>query len=446
MTPEHVSEDLLVEYADDPASHPEIEGHLNGCADCWSAVVFYRTLNAELREEEVWAGEEELRSERGQKELREFADRIAAEDAEARRVLDRILDSPYRFARANILGKKRYRTGGVVRRLCEAVREEREREPLYAMELAQAAQAIAESLPEGYYPSNLVYELRGRTWKEYATICHDLGRYQAGIDALLRAERAYRHLVDPGAGLAAVNLSRAILLWKLQRYPEALPFVRSAAGEYARRRDITRYIEAQEVEAVILQRTGDHLRAREIYQRAFDAAYDLDDASMKARTARNLGINYRDSGDLGNASKYLLLALQLYEGLGYDLWTARTRWSIARLPLAAGNFREAENRLRIAIRDLEEKSLENDVADAKLDLAETLLMMGHSEEVESICSEVAVFYREAGLVTGALTAAMFLREAAAKRLLRRDHIAHVRAYLAAVREDPELLFAPPLLL
>jgi tetratricopeptide (TPR) repeat protein len=443
MTPEHVSEDLLIEYADEAASHPEIEAHLEGCSECWNAVVFYRTLNAELREEEVWTGEEELRNRNGQRALREFADRIAAEDAEAHRLLDRILDSPYRFARAHVVAKRRFHTGGVVRRLCEAIREQCEREPQYAMELAQTAQAIAESLPDEYYPSCVVYDLRGRAWKEYATICHDLGRYQAGLDALQRADRAYRHLADDGAAIAAVNVSRAILLWKLHRYSEALPLTRSAAAEYASRRDTRRYMEAQEVEAVILERTGDHLGAREIYKRAFDAADDLEDASMKARTARNLGINYRDAGDLGNASKYFLLALQLYEALGYDLWTARTRWSIARLPLAAGNFREAETRLRLAVRQLEAKGLENDVADAKLDLAEALLMLGRVEEVESLCGEVAFFYRETGLVTGALMAATFLREAASKRLLRREHIDQVRTYLLAVRENPELPFARP---
>jgi tetratricopeptide (TPR) repeat protein len=443
MTAEHVPDDLLIAYADDPASHPEIESHLAACSDCSSALSFYRTLNAELREEEVWSHEEELRTESGQKAVREFTERIATEDAEARRLLDRILDSPYRFARANILGRKRFRSGGVVRRLCEAVREECNREPLYAMELAQAAQSIASGLPDDYYPSLLVHELRGRAWKEYAGACRYLGRYRPALDALVRAERNYLRLADSGPGMAAVNLSRAIVLWKLQKYEEALPFVRSAAGEYEQRRDMLRYVESKEVEAVVLERMGEHLKAREIYERAFDAADDLENLEMKARAARNLGVSYRDAGDLGNSAKYLLIAMQLYEELRQDVSVARTRWSIARLPLVAGNFPEAERRLRVALRDLDAKGLQNDVADAKLDLAETLLMTGGLNEVQMLCAEVALFYREAGLVTGALTAATFLKEAASKRLLRQEHIKVVRNYLLAVREDPELPFAPP---
>jgi hypothetical protein len=194
----HIPDDLLIEYADDPRSHPEIEEHLNGCSECWKALSFYRTLNAELRAEETWAEEEELRTERGQKAAREFAERIAAEDAEAHRLLDDVIESPYRFARARIAARKRFRTGGVVRLLCEAVREECKNEPPYALVLAETAQLIAEMLPDDYYPSRLVFDLRGRAWKEYAVVCRHLARYEAGLDALNRAERAYGILPTRG--------------------------------------------------------------------------------------------------------------------------------------------------------------------------------------------------------------------------------------------------------
>lgn len=439
----HLPEDVLIEYADEPLSHPEAEEHLKECGECRSAVAFYRMVNAELRDEETWAAEEEARTEIGQQVVREFAERIAAEDAEAHRLLDRIIESPYRFARANIAGRKRFRTGGVVRLLCEGVREECKREPAYAMELAEAAQLIAESLPDGYYPSRLVFDLRGRAWKDYAVACRHLARFESGLDALVRAERAYRRLPDPGPGMAAVNLARAILLWRMQRYSEALPFARSASLEYELRRDTRRFLEAQEVEALILQRTGDHHRAREIYQRAFDAADELEDLDMKARSAQNLGVNYRESGDLGTASRYFLIALQLYESLEQPASAARARWSIARLSLVAGNFVDAVVRLRRAVGELESKGLANDAADAKLDLAEALLMNGEFTEVESVCIEITFFYRLSGLTTGALTAASFLREAASKRVLRRDDVQHVRTYLSAVREAPDLPFVPP---
>src|SRR5438874_136034 len=307
MMTKHIADDVLVAYADDPTAFSEIEEHLGGCPACSNAVAFYRSLTSELRESETWVAEEEVRSRRGQEIVRGFADRIAAEDAEAKELLRRVIDSPYHFAKANIIAKSRFHTGGVVRILCEAVRTECEREPTYAMQLAQAAQLIAESLPDDYYPAAAVFELRGRAWKEYATARQYLGQFQNGLDALRRAEKAYQRLPDSGLGLAAVNLSRAILHWKLRRYPEALPFARAAAKEYETRRLVARFVEAQEVEAVILQRMGDPSAAHEIYKRVFDAATDLNDAEMRARSAGNIGINYRDAGDLGNASKYLIM-------------------------------------------------------------------------------------------------------------------------------------------
>src|SRR5205085_2379023 len=134
----HLSDEVLIAYADDASSSPAIEEHLRTCAACANALSFFRTLTAELREEETWAAEEEARTEKGMRLVRDFAERIAAEDADAQRLLEGVLDSPYRFTHANIVARKRFHTGGVVRRLCEAVREQCDIEPLYAMQLVEA--------------------------------------------------------------------------------------------------------------------------------------------------------------------------------------------------------------------------------------------------------------------------------------------------------------------
>jgi tetratricopeptide (TPR) repeat protein len=439
----HPPDEVLIAYADANEQEAAVEKHIQTCDACANGVAFYRTLSFEMRDEEVWTAASEARTNRGLEVVREFADRIAAEDAEAKRLLENLLESPYRFTRANIVSKKRFHTGGVVRRLCEAVREQCDIEPPYAMQLVEATQFIAESLPTNYYPANAVYELRGRAWKEYATVCKYLGRFQDGLDALRRAEGAYGHLADPGGGLAAVNLSRAILLSRIQRHEEALACARKAASAYSSRRDIPRYIEAREVEAIILQRTGASIEARDIYRLAFELSGDIDDFDMKARAARNLAINYRDSHDLGNASKYFLLALQFYEASGQPVWVVRTRWSLARLALVAGNFKQASVSLRASIQELELKGLKSDAADAKLDLAETLIVLGEYAEIEALCSDVMLFYRNEEMITSALTAARFLKEAAAEHSIQRSDIAHVRSFLTQLRRDPNLLFAPP---
>ena len=76
-----------------------------------------------------------------------FLERIEAEDAEAERMLQSIVGSQYLFTKANITRHRRFRTGGVVRRLCERAWEECQREPRFASVLAETAAAIADALP-----------------------------------------------------------------------------------------------------------------------------------------------------------------------------------------------------------------------------------------------------------------------------------------------------------
>ena len=130
--------------------------------------------------------------------------------------------------KANITRRRRFHTGGVVRRLCERAWEECQREPRFASVLAETAAAIAGALPDDYYPSDAVNELRGRAWKEYSTACRYRGDFTSGFDALVRAERAYRRLIDPDVHLASVDMARAAMLFEQQRYQEALPCARKS--------------------------------------------------------------------------------------------------------------------------------------------------------------------------------------------------------------------------
>lgn len=315
----------------------------------------------------------------GLRALHDFTDRLAAEDAEAARLLDTLLESQYLFTHANIARKRRFHTGGVVRLLTITSREECVRVPRFALILAETAGLIAEALPDDYYRAAAVNELRGTAWIEYATACRYLARFENGFDGLNRAERAYRRLLDPGTQLAVVDLARAGLLWEQECYDDALRFCRSAADRFSKRREMDRYIEASEVEAAILHRMGDVHAASETYTKVFELADAIPDPEMKARAARNLAVVHRDRGDMGSASKYLLIALQLYETMGHRAMVAQTRWCIASISLIAGNAADAAQRLPTLISNLTELGMAADAARAQLDLAEALLVLDRSD-------------------------------------------------------------------
>lgn len=442
----HIQKDTLVAYVDDPASVEDragVEEHLARCAACRAHADDLHALIASMRDEETWWIVSEMDEGEGQRAMRELMERIDAEDAEADRILDPILESQYLFTRANITRRRRFHTGGVVRQLCERAWEECQREPRFASVLAETAAAIAEALPDDYYPAAAVNELRGRAWKEYSTACRDRGDFRGGFDALARAERAYRRLIDPDVHLAAVEMARAALLFEQQRYGEALPYARKAADVFAERRDLKRYFDAKEWEAMVLHRLGDIAAARATYHAAYDMADETDDLEMKARAAKNLGVAYRDEGDLGTASRYLRVALQVYEGLEQTAMVAYTRWSIAGLALAGGNAVDAAQRLPAIINELEALGLASGAARARLDLAEALVQLRRFDEVHAIASALVTYFRNAAMITGALMAAAYLREAAMNRSLTAVGVRHVRKYLDDLERTPDLLFLPP---
>lgn len=266
MPQDHPADELLVIYAEAPGSLAEREdlaAHLEECQACSTRVEEFRLVTSEMRSPEVWAAVADILDERDtQAELSLFAQRLKREDIEASRLLADVLSTPFRFHVSKLMEKPRLLTGGVVRLLSQRAHDEADNEPLFALNLAEAATLLAEQLPDDYYPAEGVYELRGTAWKEYATACRFLGRYTETLDALKRAERAYRHLLAPTVSLGTVELARAIVLWRMERHDQALLSAVTAAEMFARCGHAERFLSAKEVEAVILHRKGDFTAAR----------------------------------------------------------------------------------------------------------------------------------------------------------------------------------------
>src|SRR5687768_16072823 len=123
----HIAEEVRAAYVDDPESVEDrtgVEEHLAQCAACRAHADDLHTLIASMRDEETWWLTSELVEGEGQRAMRELVERIDAEDAEADRMLDPILESQYLFTKGNITRRKRFHTGGVVRQLCERARKE----------------------------------------------------------------------------------------------------------------------------------------------------------------------------------------------------------------------------------------------------------------------------------------------------------------------------------
>jgi tetratricopeptide (TPR) repeat protein len=443
MTDAHVSDERLMVLADEPRSDAEVDAHVASCAACSGSLDFYRLLNAEMKDAESWRIEEEVRTRRGARVIADFAARIETEDAAAPALIDELRERLERDPNADIASDPRFLTGGVVRALERLGREQTLIDRSLAELFARVGCILAEALPDDYYPANAVFDLRGRAWVLHSSACTNIDRFDEALEDADRGERAYGHLADPGSGLASVKLARALVYVRLNRSSEGLPLAKSAADEYERRGERYKYAGALDVIAALLHMAGESVAALKIHADLLEAADELHDVDLRAGTLYNIGLLRRKIGDLEESGKYLLGALHLYEGLGQKAGVAYCRWSIGLLALARADFIEAEKVLRAAIDALRAAGPESSLADAKLDLAEALLMLGRPQEIETLCREAEACYAKLGYVDGRLAAARFLRNAAANQMLRREDVQHVRTYLEESRDRPETPFAPP---
>jgi hypothetical protein len=239
---DHIPEEILVAYADDPESHREIEPHLDFCDQCRRIANTHRILGAGIRRAGTWRFEREITTQRDQLEFRNFIDAQDAEDAEAERILEPVLRTPYSLAYAHITAKPRFRTAGVVRKLMAAALDQCHKDPKYALVLAATGQLILELLPRERYPTEALTDLRGHVWKDFATVHRYLGQFAEAHKDLAHAQKAFEELTDEGMGLAAVKHGRAQLLHLQQRNAAALPLAREAAQEYEERKESLLYL------------------------------------------------------------------------------------------------------------------------------------------------------------------------------------------------------------
>lgn len=440
---DHPDDLLLVQFARDPESvSSEIAEHIATCGKCGRAIAFERTGRDLLSDGTDRVGETSTSS-RATSAL-EFRRRIAAEDEEADRLLRDFINDPYAFIGRRLLRRRHFYTGGVVRKLTAAARDWTVRDAKFALRLAKAATFIADSLPNNYYPAKAVNDIRGEAWKERGNVCWQIGTYGDALEAADRAEAAYKITQAPGSvQLTTVSVLRASILSKQQRFSEALPLIVTASSIYQSRRDTRRYLEAKETEAFILLRMGRVAAARAAFVKSYEMADTHGSVEMKARAAKNIAVTSREAGDLGGASQYALVALRLYEELGWTLMALRARWLILQISLTAGNAERVIEPLRALVADFEKRGSRDDAADVQLDIAEALIALDRLEEVESICTELILYYRQQNIITNALIAVSFLKEVAARRVITPQHVQHVRHYLAERKENPTLVFAPP---
>lgn len=443
----HYDELTLQEYLDDPEAferRDELETHLSLCRSCRALMEELRAFEATLATEPVWdlpQGSEEPPG-----RVRALAGMLAREDDEAEQALAPLLLSPASFRRANVPALAKMRTAGVVRRLCSESRALRERQPMHALVLADAAIAIADQLSNDRYPETLLDELRGGGWLERANVLRYLGRHAEALDAADIAARAFARSPVSAFSTALVDYLRAVIFVETERHEEALRLVRKCARVFRQFGESERFVHAKIVEGTVLFDQGRYRDARDLFLSLVRTTKGLGDAATLARLYGNVANCQLRLHELESADVYFARALSLYEALGLETERIRTRWNIGCLRIATGDIPDGLARLREAKHEFEQLGLRTDAALVTLDLAEALLASGEAaseHQAAELCASIVDSFNSVGMTGHALRALAFLQDAFMSGNATPSLVRQIRQYLETRPDHTGNPFIPP---
>ena len=445
----HYDESDLQEYLDHPESAADraaLERHLAQCDACRALLEELRAFEATLSADAVW----DLAGNGGAIEapepLRALAGLLAGEDRDAERLLAPLIASPAAFRRANVTAIAEMRTAGVVRRLCAESRVLRERQPMHALVLADAAIAICDQLSQQRYPAQLLDELRGSGWYERANVLRYLGRYPEALDALAIASRAFSRAPVPFFSAAMVDYTRAVIFAETERLDDSLRLARKSARVFRQFGDDERFVHAKMVEACVRFHQNRFADARALFVAMFNVATDLGNAETLARLYADVANCDIELRDFASAETHFARALSLYEATGNETGRIRTRWNLGTLRIASGDIAEGLARMREARREFEAIGARTDAALVALEMAEALLTTGNkrdAREAAELCSGLVESFAAVGMESHALTALAWLRAAFQSGIATPDVVRHVRQYIETRPDQDGKAFTPP---
>ncbi|HEX7154988.1 MAG TPA: hypothetical protein VF618_26160 [Thermoanaerobaculia bacterium] len=423
-----------------PARRAEIEAHVATCHDCQASLDFFVVAEGDLKDDDTW--EQALGSET-RTSLLAYGAQVATEDSEAEELLRPFIENPIQAAWTSLSTRRRYRTGGVVRKLSAAAHSVCESDPLVALTLAETAVAVAESLADDLYPAQAVHQLRGTAWKERANAQMLLGQFPEAHGSLDHAERAYRRVTHNALGLSMVALVRAAVMYEQQRLDDAMVIAQRAELGFSHLGDDKRRMDARFLRASILFEAGAAGDAATLFQEVIDYGQQIRSPLWEARGSYALANAEIDLGRLSDAAMHFHRALVTFRAIGPDPDRIATEWGIARVVLQSGRLPEAIRRLKDVAADYEKGGMVTDAALVGLDIVEALLALGRTSEITKLAQHLFSVFRKAGMLTGALSAMAYMKDAAAQARLTQHDVGKIRTFLRRAARQPALKFAPP---
>jgi tetratricopeptide (TPR) repeat protein len=437
----HYDDDALFEYVEGTSRNAgDIESHVSACDRCSTEVGEQREMIAHLGSPEVW-NEAPAVPRRFLVDVAAFAERARHEAESAAAICDDVLSGPPAWWKQRLRTTEGAQTAGMVTMLLERMRPMLASSPANALQVTALAIEVANALDVVNYPCDYVVKLRAQAYRDHAYVLAFMGRHLEALDFAERAHRLFDQVPLPEYDLARLALVKVHILRNIDRMDEAIALTREAAETFLRFGDRTRYVNAKITEGAVVYDRGLVQQALEVWsQLEGDPALDPGSAVL---LAHNIAICYSDLGRPEHAIECAQRCILEYEMLGMEVERTRSRWLVGHALAACGRTADAADILRQTWREFEQLDLIADAGLVALELAESLLVLGQSEEVPAICRDVIAQFTRSGMASRAITALSFLREAVAIGQATPSLVRHVHAFLRELPSEQPRLFAPP---
>ena len=437
----HYDDEALFQYAEGTSPiATEIESHVASCDRCSTEIGTHREIVEALQSDDVWKDPAPAPRE-FVVDVQQFADRAKSEDVRAVAVCDEILSGPAAWWPQRLRQTEGVYTAGMVRQLLERTRQVLGSSPANALQITAMAIDIANFLDVTDYPCDYVVKLRAQAYRDHAYVLSYMGRFPEALEMADKSKRLFDQVPLPEYDLARLAQVKATILRCIDRVDEAVALAREAADTFLRFGDRARYAAARIIEGGMVYGTGNVRTALEIWQEVVDdpAVGSVD----RIGVIHNIGMCYRDLGELDKAVEHLARCADEYELLGIETDRTRTRANLGETLVKAGRYADAVPVLRQTWQEFEKLDMVADAGLAALELAEALLLTGDASEVASICRHIVARFTRAGMTSRAITALSFLREAIALGQTNPGLVRHVHDFLRELPAERPRLFATP---
>jgi tetratricopeptide (TPR) repeat protein len=236
---------------------------------------------------------------------------------------------------------------------------------------------------------------------------------------------------------------RASLYYQMEELTKAEHHAREAERAYDDLGHMSRRMRALFLRGSIRLVAHDLDAAAALYSQVIEFGEAMNDATWIAKGSYALANCEIERGNVSEASSLFHTALVIFRETGPAADAIATEWGLARVILQGGNAAEAARRLREVMQAFEELGMGMDATFVSLDLAEALVVLRQQREVAKIAARAFRLLEEAGVLTSALMALAYLKEAAANDRLRVHVVHEVRTFLRRAERNPALLFVPP---